>query len=133
MSGLRRLANVRTGTIAPRIDFALTAGPQALRYETGPHVKPAEETPVSHRLFAAGLALAGMGLVLSVGCARGPRVAVCPASPCEVGLTDEEIDQMPILDRPDRPGHYLGNSIRRVYRMQTGEPEPLECPDQPVL
>jgi hypothetical protein len=43
-------------------------------------------------------------------------------------LTDEEIDQMPILERPDRPEHPLGNAVRRVYRWQAGEPEPLECP-----
>jgi len=35
---------------------------------------------------------------------------------------------MPILDRPDRPGHFVGNAIRRIYRWHMGEPDPIKCP-----
>jgi len=83
---------------------------------------------VPHRLLAASLAALGISVFLCAGCARGPRAEECPVSPCQQWLTEEEIDQMPLLERPDRPGHFLGNSIRRVYRWQTGQPEPSECP-----
>jgi hypothetical protein len=83
---------------------------------------------VQHRLLAASLAVLGIGLLLFAGCARGRGFAECPVSPCQDYLTSEEIDQMPILERPDRPGHILGNAIRRIYRGQTDQGDPWECP-----
>jgi len=83
---------------------------------------------VPYRLLAAGLAVLGIAVPLCAGCAGGPRVAECPMSPCQGWVTAEEIARMPILERPDRPGHIFGNTIRRVYRWQTDQPEPAECP-----
>lgn len=31
-------------------------------------------------------------------------------------LTRKEIRAMSIYDRPDRPGHFYGNTVRRVHR-----------------
>ena len=32
----------------------------------------------------------------------------------------EAIHQMPLLQRPDRPGHFYGNTVRRIYRRRHG-------------
>ena len=32
----------------------------------------------------------------------------------------EAIRQMPILNRPSRPGHFYGNTVRRRHAMRTG-------------
>jgi len=29
---------------------------------------------------------------------------------------ERRIKQMPLLQRPDRPGHFFGNTVRRIYR-----------------
>lgn len=38
-----------------------------------------------------------------------------PAPPVQVryGMTRQEIRSMPILERPNRPGHFYGNTVRR--------------------
>lgn len=35
-------------------------------------------------------------------------------------LTRREIRQMPITERPSRPGHFYGNAVRRNQARQTG-------------
>jgi hypothetical protein len=47
-----------------------------------------------------------------------PRVY--PAS--NAYLTRQQIRQMPLLMRPNRPGHFYGNTVRRIYyrRMARG-------------
>jgi len=35
-------------------------------------------------------------------------------------LTRREIRQMPITERPSRPGHFYGNAVRRNQSRQTG-------------
>lgn len=30
--------------------------------------------------------------------------------------SSRDIKSMPLLSRPDRPGHFIGNTIRRAYR-----------------
>lgn len=77
---------------------------------------------------AASFGIFGTSVLLCAGCATGP-----PPDPCAVVIpqgcyTDEEIEQMPLLDRPDRPGHFVGNTIRAIHRWQMGEPDPVECP-----
>jgi len=32
----------------------------------------------------------------------------------------ETIRQMPILERPNRPGHFYGNTVRRLHALRTG-------------
>ncbi len=61
------------------------------------------------------------GLWLAAGCATGPPGAYhyYPGYGC---LTDEQIEELPLLDRPDRPGHCLGNSLRAIDRWLNGEP-----------
>ena len=75
--------------------------------------------------------LVGISVLLVIGCATGPPRYSYPGP--AGGLTPEQIRQMPLLERPDRPGHVLGNSIRRIYRWCSGrEDEPqygLHCPD----
>jgi len=78
--------------------------------------------------LTASLGVFGTSVLFCAGCASVP-----PPDPCAVVIpqgcyTDEEIEQMPILDRPDRPGHFVGNAIRRIYRWHMGEPDPLEGP-----
>ena len=34
----------------------------------------------------------------------------------QTGYTLEQIHSMPILERPDRPGHFIGNTLRWQYR-----------------
>lgn len=46
-------------------------------------------------------------------------------SPAQVDLRTqaarrEAIRQMPILMRPNRPGHFYGNAVRRRHAMRTG-------------
>jgi len=71
--------------------------------------------------LTVSLGILGTSVLICAGCAKDP-----PLDPCAVVIpqgcyTDEEIAQMPILDRPDRSGHFLGNTIRQVYRWQAGE------------
>ena len=40
-------------------------------------------------------------------------VRMTPTSP-------ETIRQMPLLERPDRPGHFYGNTVRRINRRRAG-------------
>lgn len=36
-------------------------------------------------------------------------------------LTPQQIRQMPLLQRPNRPGHFYGNTVRRIHqRRMTG-------------
>lgn len=36
-----------------------------------------------------------------------------PPTKVRYGMTRQEIRSMPILERPNRPGHFYGNSVRR--------------------
>lgn len=46
-----------------------------------------------------------------------------PMTPTEMqtGYTIEQILSMPITERPDRPGHFIGNAIRWQYRNQQNQ------------
>jgi hypothetical protein len=48
-----------------------------------------------------------------------PFAAVSSAS-AATNLSRREIRQMPILERPSRPGHFYGNSVRRSATRQPG-------------
>ena len=32
----------------------------------------------------------------------------------------QEIRQTPLLERPNRPGHFYGNTVRRLHKLQVG-------------
>jgi len=76
---------------------------------------------VKTRIRTVRLGILGTSLLVCAGCATAPSPEPCAIVIPQGCYTDEEIEQMPILDRPDRPGHYVGNTIRRVYRWQAGE------------
>ena len=65
-----------------------------------------------------GLAVAFMASVTPTVSAQFflPR----PVTPTEMatGMTPQQIESLPILERPDRPGHIYGNTVRRIYRAQ---------------
>ena len=44
-----------------------------------------------------------------------PRTPANPTS-TRADLTREQIRQMPLLERPNRPGHFYGNTVRRLYQ-----------------
>ena len=44
----------------------------------------------------------------------------------EMTLTRKEIREMPILERPSRPGHFYGNTVRRRYYRGTALPAPSD-------
>ena len=35
-------------------------------------------------------------------------------------MTPQQIRQMPLLARPNRPGHFYGNTVRRIYYRRHG-------------
>ena len=45
----------------------------------------------------------------------GTQVMSHPVTPTQVrtGLTRQEIRSLPIVARPSRPGHFIGNTVRR--------------------
>ena len=49
--------------------------------------------------------------------AAGPRTTVrtAPAPQAYTAAQREAIRQMPLLERPNRPGHFYGNTVRRLY------------------
>jgi len=67
-----------------------------------------------HRTVLASLIVAtvlcGASCALGAGETARPPVAA-PYS----GTARQEIRQMPLLERPNRPGHFIGNNIRRMY------------------
>lgn len=44
-----------------------------------------------------------------------PRNAGARTPVSNASLTREQIRQMPLLERPNRPGHFYGNTVRRLY------------------
>ena len=73
--------------------------------------------------LAGRLGVLGISVLFCTGCATPSRPGVYPVSAGRGYLTPEQIEQMPLLDRPDRPGHYIGNTIRQIDRWQTGQPD----------
>jgi hypothetical protein len=66
----------------------------------------------------SGLAI---GICCLGGCASDPRPSPYSASADAGSLSREQIREMPLLDRPDRPGHFVGNSVRSVNRWFNGD------------
>ena len=50
-----------------------------------------------------------------------PRWRPMTLTEMQTGYTIEQILSMPITERPDRPGHFIGNTIRWQYRNQQNQ------------
>lgn len=65
--------------------------------------------------------------VVIVALAATLGLAVAAASPSATrlvaaNLSRVEIRSMPIVERPDRPGHFYGNAVRRRHRATAATP-----------
>jgi hypothetical protein len=78
---------------------------------------------VSRRLIA------GSFIVCALVVAGSPRPAeadptdrVQPTQRLSQAAFREAIRRMPLIERPDRPGHFYGNTVRRIHtrRMSNG-------------
>jgi len=69
------------------------------------------------RLLIAGVLVVGMFAVVEPASAVGRRTTTVLRART---TRREAIRQMPILQRPDRPGHFYGNAVRRRYRRSMG-------------
>jgi len=66
------------------------------------------------RYVKAGLLVAVVGLGCWATRAWGAESIRTPAEPRERGATRQAIRATPLLERPNRPGHFYGNTVRRV-------------------
>ena len=74
-----------------------------------------------HRILIAltiTLAMAAAAETASAQSANRSRTVATPAR--ARAAQREAIRQMPLLTRPDRPGHFYGNTVRRVHRRRHG-------------
>ncbi|MGO8751302.1 MAG: hypothetical protein ACLQNE_35590 [Thermoguttaceae bacterium] len=75
------------------------------------------------RLLVAGCAgltvCAGLLLFARVSQAQTAAPAVRPTV-TERAAQRQEIRQTPLLERPNRPGHFYGNTVRRLRNLQFG-------------
>ncbi len=78
--------------------------------------------------LSGSLGVLGASVLVCAGCATAWRPDAGAVMIPQGCYTDEEIAEMPLLERPDRPGHFVGNTIRRIYRWHTGEAEPFQLP-----
>lgn len=63
------------------------------------------------RLAIVAIGLANMMLLQTVDAA--PRAAAARLR--ETQAQRESIQQTPLVERPNRPGHFYGNNVRRAY------------------
>lgn len=47
-------------------------------------------------------------------------VMPCPASAASSSDSRQSIKSMPVVARPSRPGHFYGNTVRRVHQRRSG-------------
>ena len=66
------------------------------------------------RCMAAGLLVAVLGLGCLVARAWGVEKVRMPSEPRERAVTRQAIRSTPLLERPNRPGHFYGNTVRRA-------------------
>lgn len=71
------------------------------------------------RIVACVAALAAAVLVTAVA-PDGPTAGRFVAQ----AMSRAEIRSMPLLERPDRPGHFYGNAVRRRHRGTPATPQP---------
>ncbi len=79
-------------------------------------------------MFAAVLAIASLSEAKEVAKPMEAKTNRAVASKVEAtekmekkvsprALTRQEIRNMPILERPNRPGHFYGNTVRRLHNL----------------
>ncbi len=68
------------------------------------------------RCLKTGVLGAVLGAACAAGCAGGPGSARMPADPVQRAAMRQSIRDTPLLERPDRPGHIYGNTVRRLHR-----------------
>ncbi|NLE36987.1 MAG: hypothetical protein GX621_03085 [Pirellulaceae bacterium] len=59
--------------------------------------------------------LSGIQFTSAAETTRNPRAMNSAVPVSNATLTREQIRQMPLLERPNRPGHFYGNTVRRLY------------------
>ncbi|HBO44688.1 MAG TPA: hypothetical protein DD670_12300 [Planctomycetaceae bacterium] len=62
------------------------------------------------------IVLSGIQFSSAAEPARNPRAATSRTPVANASLTREQIRQMPLLERPNRPGHFYGNTVRRLNK-----------------
>ena len=50
----------------------------------------------------------------------GAAVVPAPGDAASASETRQSIKSMPIVARPSRPGHFYGNTVRRVHQRRSG-------------
>lgn len=58
----------------------------------------------------------GMVVSLFIGLFALPQVTWAAA----MNMSRRDIRQMPVVERPSRPGHFYGNTVRRQYHRRQG-------------
>lgn len=64
-------------------------------------------------------------IVIALAATLGLAVTAAPQSAMRLlaaNLSRNEIRSMPIMERPDRPGHFYGNAVRRRHRAMAANP-----------
>jgi hypothetical protein len=81
-----------------------------------------EEISMIARCFAS-LLLTALLAVAAVAEDKSPQAQTAPAASATAkagGLTRDEIKAMPLLERPNRLGHFYGNTARRINERRGG-------------
>lgn len=61
------------------------------------------------------LVIVGLAVILTTVSAGVAAPRGIPAQIRQLQAEREAIEQMPLRERPNRPGHFYGNNVRRVY------------------
>jgi hypothetical protein len=69
----------------------------------------------------AAILLLSTALTTAAGPTLAPADESAPLTPTPASttLSRQEIRQMPITQRPSRPGHFYGNTVRRAHQRRT--------------
>jgi len=73
--------------------------------------------------FGRQLAMIGASLFFTAATFLGAaevETSEAEAARLRRNVSVEEIRAMPIVERPNRPGHFYGNTVRRVHHIRHG-------------
>ena len=68
------------------------------------------------RCLKTGVLASLLGAVCTTGCAGWGHSVRMPADPREHAAMRQAIRDTPLLERPDRAGHFFGNTVRWIHR-----------------
>ena len=107
------LFSVQTSFAAPYDSAPYGSMPYGVPYGNAPYGAPYGNVPFDNVSFVAPPNYYGGPMYYSP--AIGNQAPDHPMTPTQVrtGYTRGEIRAMPLIDRPNRPGHFIGNTIRR--------------------